>query len=285
MITGNPFVVNYGTGAPGGTVPTNGIYFDTSQTPYLPYIFHSGAWQTFGGGGAASGNATKIQGIAISPATPTNGQVLAYNSVSGLYEPTAGGGGAVAIVQSACIGDTVPSAGVTFATAPTKNNVLIAFISHFNSNPATAAGWLQITNANGSVTDGYAIYFKVCKAGESVNQSCVGIALTGTMAIYEVRNFHGIDVFNGLHDVNAAPSIGMPLTTTGTNELIIGAVTDANNVALPTSFTNATQDNTAVGSSRSVAMFHAATTTVATYTPTATYGATRPIAASYCAIF
>lgn len=50
------------------------------------------------GGGGGSGNATSIQGIPVSAMMPGNGQVLAYNSTNGDYEPASSGMGSVTSV-------------------------------------------------------------------------------------------------------------------------------------------------------------------------------------------
>lgn len=86
-----PFIPQFGTGAPGGTVPTTAIYYDVSTTPYTPYIFHTGAWHKFGATGSGA-NATSIQGVNVDPTPPMLGQVLEFNGTDWIPN-TAGSAG------------------------------------------------------------------------------------------------------------------------------------------------------------------------------------------------
>lgn len=64
--------------------------------------------QTIGpGGGASSGNATKLQGVSVASTAPTANQVLTYNGTA--WAPGSGGGGSsvLAAQTSVAAGDTV----------------------------------------------------------------------------------------------------------------------------------------------------------------------------------
>jgi len=78
-------------------------------------------------GGGGGGDATSIQGVDVSTTTPTNGQVLAYNSASDQWEPTSLNG------------------SVTFNSAGTHQWAVPAW-----------ARWLFVNASSGNGSDGFA---------------------------------------------------------------------------------------------------------------------------------
>jgi hypothetical protein len=47
--------ITFGTGSPTGTAGEGALYFDTTNTVYAVYVYHSGAWHAAGGGGSTGG--------------------------------------------------------------------------------------------------------------------------------------------------------------------------------------------------------------------------------------
>ena len=139
-----PFQAVYGSGAPGGSVPNSALYFDTSTTPYTPYIFNSGAWHSFGSSGGGA-DASSIQGTPVDVGTPINGQTLVYSSGSGKYELGSAGGVVATVVQSKAATPTTVSLGAVMGAAPTQGNILLAFVALGSSTFATAGtGWARV---------------------------------------------------------------------------------------------------------------------------------------------
>lgn len=257
-----PFQAVFGSGAPGGSVPHSAMYFDTSTTPYTPYIYTAGAWAAFGSSGGGA-NATSIQGTPVDTGTPLNGQTLVYNSGTGKYELGSAGGVVATVVQSKAATPTTVSLGVTMTGAPTQNNILLAFVALGSSTFATAnTGWARVwtqqetSSVNGSV----ALYYKVAGAAESATQTPVTNASAGAIIIYEISG------------CVAGPEAGQTYTS-GTNTaspnltctkpsggLIVGAVINTRSSALPTGITGTgvtVDGNSANGSTNfSVEGFH-----------------------------
>jgi hypothetical protein len=74
---------------PGNSVPKNQPYFDTDTTPLTYYVYDRGigAWAAIAIPNAPI-DATSFQSIAISNASPANGNLLTYSSGSAEYVPT-----------------------------------------------------------------------------------------------------------------------------------------------------------------------------------------------------
>lgn len=271
-----PFLPWFGVGAPGAGVPTTAQYFDTATIPFTPYIYHAGGWQAFGGGGSG-GNAIAIQGVAVDPTAPLDGQVLVFNHATGKWTPGAGGGGGTPTIVQTAIDSTNT---VTFAGAPTKGNLLVCVFSHFSNaivpfNPVAGKGWANYSQTDGSATDGFGFFYKIAQAGETAAQQPLNSSPTGITAVWEINGAKGFDVFAGQHDLNATPSVGQALTTTGNNELILALFATANNnLNLPTGTGGGfVSDKTTSGNQRAGNMGHVAAAAAGTFTPTATWAA------------
>lgn len=76
-ISNPPFIPQFGSGAPGATVPTNQLYYDTATTPYTPYVYVSGAWHKCdgpeGSGTVTSVGLTLDSGLYTVSGSPVNG--------------------------------------------------------------------------------------------------------------------------------------------------------------------------------------------------------------------
>ncbi len=78
----------WGHGAPPASpAPGNGQEY-TNVDNFAKYFAFGGAWHLQSTPAAVPGNATSIQGVAVSATPPTAGQVLTYNAVSHEWEPT-----------------------------------------------------------------------------------------------------------------------------------------------------------------------------------------------------
>jgi hypothetical protein len=130
------------------------------------------------GNSTAQWNANKLQGVDVHTTTPTNGQVLAYNSTNTRYEPVTPGGGGVVL-------QTVHFQGFAFNASGNVNNPTVGGTSvatWFNSNlvasitPISSISVIQIigtlncvkSNALASnyfdvrVSDGGSVNSRVC---------------------------------------------------------------------------------------------------------------------------
>lgn len=243
------FLPVYGSGAPGGTVPHSAVYFDTSAVPYTPYIYHSGAWHSFGGG-AAGGNATQLQGIAISSTPPTDGQVLKYVAAVPDWEPATIAASGPTIIQDVVASNASLATGIV-VTAPTQNNLLLAFCFSTGSQNVAGAGWLTLFNGTSGTYD-TAIFYKIAGAGESTIQTPTSVASSGEISFYEIHN-GAISV--GSETVSfssAAPTVAVECTKA--SMIAVGAVAD-NSGATTATFTNATLGQHA-GAPRSINSFN-----------------------------
>jgi hypothetical protein len=56
MLVNPPFVPTFGVGNPPANVPINQLYYDTTTTPYIPWVFDPivGAWEVYGGTGGGT---------------------------------------------------------------------------------------------------------------------------------------------------------------------------------------------------------------------------------------
>ncbi len=284
-----PFLPVFGTGAPGGSVPTTAVYYDTATSPYTPYIFHSGAWHSFGGGAGGS-NATQLQGVNIDATPPVNGQVLAYNGTA--WIPTNSGAATPTITQSgASAGASIQS--ITLGATPTAGAILVALFSHFGNNvtpnnPAAGLGWANLNQVNGVSKDGYAIFYKIAGPGESATQTPLSATNTGGLCIWEIAGAAGqlFDVSGGQHDLSASNTATQNITTTGSNELIL--VMCVNTVAATLASSTGggfVSDQTATGGSRAINAGHVLAAAAGTFSPTFTYAGATTVATAYLAIF
>lgn len=276
------FIPSYGSGAPGGSVPKNTVYFDTSTTPYTPYIFFSGAWHSFGGGSAGS-NATSLQGVPVSATPPSLNQILQYNGTN--WAPANSGAATPTIIQSG--GTTVnANSSITLGAAPTRGNLLVALVTHFSTAQVPGTGWAQNSTVPGSSNDGYGIYTKLVGAGESATQQPQIDSSTGSVVIWEINGATGIDVFGGQHDLTSSPTATQSVTTSGANELVLCSfATATNNVNLPTGVSYTSDGTNITGGTRAVNWGHFAQATPATFNLTATWAVNTPFADAYIALF
>ena len=180
-----PFLPQYGSGAPGASVPHTATYFDTSVIPYTPYIYHSGAWHTFGAAGAGT-NAVTLQGTPISATPPTNGQVL--QDIGGTWTPQNAAAAGPGFVQFGMAAGA-HSSGVVMGSAPINQNALFALSTDENTSPTinTAGGWFLLVEAS-AAADGYGVAMKICGVGESTTQEPFSDAHNGVTAIWEFSN-------------------------------------------------------------------------------------------------
>lgn len=256
-----PFLPAFGAGAPGGTVPHNAVYYDTSTNPYTPYIYNAGAWHITGAGTAATaGNATQIQGVNVSATAPNNGDILTYVAANTDWEPKpAGGGIPPTVVQVASAALASHLTGVTLGAAPTLGNFLVALISDQATSPSPAAGWQSLGTAS-AAQDGYGVFIHAVGAGESATVVPCSDSHQGTITIYEINNAAGgiitpVPGYNGTAVVEGAISSKI----TGGGGLIVGVFVNRTTVG-PTSITgtgvtaDAAGNTTGVG--RAVAPFH-----------------------------
>ena len=168
-------------------------------------------------------NADSLQGIKISNATPTNGQVLIYNSSTSQYVPSAvpgdNWGTQVALVTGAVTGNGAPGSplgvnnklpiynadslqGIKISTTiPTNNQVLVYNSGTGQYVPATAPGdnW----GTQSAVTSGAAI------SGNGL--SATPLVVNNTLAIFNADSLRGTKISA------AAPVNGQYLVFNSTN--------------------------------------------------------------------
>lgn len=219
----------FGTGAPGAGVPTFSEYYDTSTTPFTPYIYSGGAWHTFGGVGSG-GNATTIQGIPVSATAPTGGQVLKYNGTN--WAPAAAGGGVPTVVQVGGSGSGV--AGVTLGAAPTSGNLLVGFCNGGNGGNA-GTGYTLLPGANNQTWA--SIYYKIAGAGESATQTFSSNPTSNCgQVLFEISN-GGPGMYWSAEGTNSTTFTFSQVRTATPGQLVLGAV-GSENTTVPTSFSN-----------------------------------------------
>lgn len=124
-----PFWPQFGAGAPGVTVPTNQLYFNTVASPYLSYVFNpsTGLWVLFGDGGSGGPFLPLAGGTMTGPIVMPNGTAATPSFVwttGGWYDTGTGlnfavGGAAVyrmTNVGALVLGDVTATAGNSFVS-------------------------------------------------------------------------------------------------------------------------------------------------------------------------
>lgn len=176
------------------------------------------------------------------------------------------GGSLPTILQSAFNGGASIS-GVTFGGAPANGTILIAIVG--GTSPSPASGWNLIDPLDaGGFTVTRALW-KLCGGGESATQNPIASAANCVIGIYNLTG----DPFSSPAALSnaGATSITQSISAPRTAGLIIGAAISDNSVVLPSSFTGATADATALGSSKSIAGFHISPPVVGANSVTANY--------------
>jgi hypothetical protein len=126
----------------------------------------------------------------------TSGQVVTFGTAEPeWHDPTIDGIGGVppSVVQTAA-SVANNSAAVTFSTAPTQGNTLIAIGTHWTNGVVAnrGAGWIQLLSTDGNSTDGNVIAYKVCGASESTTQTPFTASVNGqTTGVFEVSGMGG----------------------------------------------------------------------------------------------
>lgn len=92
---------------------------------------------TVSGGGGGSGNATSIQGIPVIATPPSNGQVLAYNSSNGDYEPISPSGSGT--VTSVGLVDSTGIFTVTGSPVTGSGSLTLSALASQSANTFLAA--------------------------------------------------------------------------------------------------------------------------------------------------
>lgn len=168
---------------PSIAVGTVGIWWNTDTKTLDAYDLTNAAWNAIGGGGSAG--------------TP----------------PT--------VVQFAS--DKTGADTVTFSSAPTNGNLLVA-ISFNPSTDTAGSGWTAV-GSNGSGTDFGTVFTKTAGASESATQQPINSAPgTGCMGVWELHNAAG-----GIITASLAPEVSAINNATGplpnlTNVLFLGGI-------------------------------------------------------------
>ncbi|HEY6019843.1 MAG TPA: hypothetical protein VIY48_08035 [Candidatus Paceibacterota bacterium] len=269
-LSAQPFVQVFGAGAPGASVPSSAVYFDTSTTPYTEYNHNAGAWHIVGANSAGN-NAIQFQGVAVDPTPPINGQVLQLQS--GVYAPvTVSGGTTPTVVQNGTVYVAAHSTGITLAGAPASGNLLVALVSDKTSQPTASAGWNTMSRLIKS-GDGYGIFWKIAGAGESATQTPCSDANAGTISLYELHT--AIPSVFEAPDFSAATVTNQTLLNArSSGGLIIGTFVNTSGTVAPVlSGTNVTSDaaQSNVGGARTSANFHVTGAVQINNVVTATY--------------
>lgn len=209
--------------------------------------------------------------------SPTNGQVLTYDTSLTKWKNAAGGGGGggitpPAIVQEKAACGTI--AGVTMTTAPTAGNLLIALVGAPAFLPSPGAGWTQIA-VNTSGLDWGLLYYKIAGVGESATQNPMAATQSHAMvAIYELSTanvlFLTLPALYGIPNDQSSP---VPITNpmpANAGDLVLVAF-EGTTFGAPT-FSVGTVDDTQGDGTRSISCGHYAPTPAAMVAITATFG-------------
>jgi hypothetical protein len=246
------FVPAFGSGAPGASVSHSAPYYDTSTTPFTPYIYEAGEWHEYGAFGAGN-NATALQGTPVDATAPTLGQVLEFNGTD--WTPGAGGAVNPAIVQNGAAGGNVAVSSITLGSPPTNGNLLIA-VAFSGVTPGPASGWTSLTGDIGSADLNMQVYYRIAGTSESATQTPVSSNVTA-LGMYEIAPLSDLGFTRSAFGGNAADTISLQATTG--NGIVLGFV-EANSAGLaPLSISGATIDaNSGVGlGGRIIQTFHA----------------------------
>jgi hypothetical protein len=173
------------------------------------------------------------------------------------------GGSTPSIVQNAAEADST-SGSITLATAPTQNNLLIAFCSNA-ANVTAASGWAYVAiqgtgvgnggTIQGNGTDFAAVLWKIAGASESATQTPITGTGAGGIMMYEIAT-GAASMALCLDTSGASGTLTLEALRSSTGGLIIGALCNNSTTDLPT-LVPGTADTTANTASRSMAGFHA----------------------------
>jgi hypothetical protein len=248
-----------GGGAVIGTVP---LYLAQSTPPViwndalLPDDFVGGA--SSGGSGGGGGGSTTLAGLSdVSIATPTAGQVLAYNGVKWQNEalPTGTAAGGPTLVQKTYFRWQGPpsSAGtttLTFGATPTVGNVMLLISEGYDTSSSSfltiPSGWTKLAYFNVNNTEGIMVAFRVVQSGDGTTYTVGGGNGGNAYGMYEFANVLNITA------LSAIPT-GAALVATSTVEVQPNAynigVTTTDAISLYASMTGATLlfDGTSAG--------------------------------------
>ena len=279
-----PFAPNFGNGAPGANVPKNQPYFDTSTTPYTPYVWNGSAWKSYGVNGGTA-NAVQIQGISVSTSTPADLDTLIYSAGSNEWVPGAQTGGITpSVVQ---VGSAVANA-VTLGAAPTPGNLLVALYSCFNvDTTTTGTGWTSLFNNQTGRFNTW-VGFKWAGASESATQTPQTNSETGVLTIYEV-NCNGIIQFGGFNDVTGSNTVAQNFNTPKPGLLLAQLCNQTGTTEFPTSVSGGvtldpTFSGNPSGGSVAVRPFHLSVLSGNPTAITAVYAATATVSTPYALI-
>ena len=276
MLSPIPWNPIFGTGAPGGSVPHSAQYFDTSTTPYTPYIYNAGAWHIATGGGSfGTGDATSLQGRNISAVSPTNGQVMTWDAGNSLWKPAAPAGGPVPTVVQSKGSCNSSGYSVTLAAPPTNGNLLVALSASQDINPSAGAGWTKSPYTIGSAAqDNAGVWYKIAGVGESATQTPSG----NTGAITSVQIWELASALMGV------PTLQVDLSGTGsafnvnsqkaTGAILLGMFVNRSAAVAPT-IAGATLDTITQANNRTIAPWHLNSPTVGNNAVTPTYGSSQ----------
>jgi len=274
MLSPIPWNPVFASGAPGGSVPKSAQYFDTSTTPYTPYLYIGGAWHNVAGGGSGgTGDATKLQGRNISATAPTNGQVLTWDGGNSLWKPQAPAGGPVpSIVQTK--GASGSGYAVTLAAPPTNGNLLVALSGSQDINPSAQGGWTKSPYTIGSAAqDNAGLWYKIAGAGESATQTPSASGAQTAIQIWELSNaLLGVPTLQV--DLSGTGSAFAVNSQKATGAILIGMFVNRNAAVAPT-IAGATIGTLTQASNRTIAPWLQSSPTVGTNNVTPTYGSSQ----------
>lgn len=230
-----------------------------------------------------------------SPSVPTGGTAIYYEtdttntfawsgSAWVQINGTGGGGVTAAIVQHKAV-DSASNSGVTFTSAPTAGNILLAIIGKGTPTINTAAGWAIIGADAGGTTE-TTVAIKVVGIGESATQNFASGAAAFAAVVYEIS---GATVAVGLGASTYSDATGTTHTVTPLAQkpsgFIIGYSLSEATSDLPASFSSGVvgDDTAANGTSSAVQGFHLAITATGPTAVSSTY--TPSINVRFCALY
>lgn len=146
------------------------------------------------------------------------------------------GGAGVSIVQNGSGSGSIQ--GVTLGSAPISGNLLIAFCNN-NTSGVVGAGWTIIATNNS--IEFATIAYKIAGAGESATQNPMNAVGGATCTIYELH-LGGISL-PVLSLITSTAGSTLNVIATKSGGILIGAIVNDSNSALPTAITGATLDS------------------------------------------
>lgn len=187
-----------------------------------------------GGGGSALAilnNGSSVDTAAVSLNFVNATSITTASHAVTITLPTGGasGGTPPAVVQRASAQSNSSDPSVTFGSAPTNGNLMVAMVFNSGSNPSAASGWTAVqTNFVGNV--GVSILTKTAGASESTTQTpTTGASGNTGKIVWEVSGVASTKFMLCFGESVGVPGVSLPTLPAGTDALFLGCIAGVGN--------------------------------------------------------